>query len=333
MHLHTDQFYYKLPPELIATAPVADRASSRLLVLNRAGGKISHHSFSDLPALLSPGDLLVLNDTKVRPSAMTTIDGTVEILLLEETSPQHWVALVKPGKKAMPGARLTFPGESGPLEAEVLKTLAGGERVFRFFGKFDPHAIAAMPLPPYIMKRRRQMEAPVDCDDRERYQTVYARDEGSVAAPTAGLHFTPELLAGLNHAFLTLHVGLGTFRPVKSTLVRDHEMHKERFSIPAGFAEKAAAAQRLVAVGTTAARVLESVTDLRAQRGVTDIFIYPPYEFKRVGALLTNFHLPQSTLLMLVCAFAGHEATVAAYHEAIAQKYRFYSYGDAMLIL
>jgi len=264
---------------------------------------------------------------------MTTVDGAVEILLLEETSPQHWVALVKPGKKAKPGARLVFPGDKGPIEAEVLKTLEGGERVFRFFSAFDPHVVAAMPLPPYILKQRKQLAGETGCDDRERYQTVYARDEGSVAAPTAGLHFTPGLLAELNHAFLTLHVGLGTFRPVKSKLVSDHEMHRERFAIPAGFAEKAAAAKRLVAVGTTAARVLESVGNLEQQRGVTKIFIYPPYEFKRVGALVTNFHLPASTLLMLVCAFAGREATMAAYQEAIAQKYRFYSYGDAMLIL
>jgi S-adenosylmethionine:tRNA ribosyltransferase-isomerase len=276
---------------------------------------------------------------------MKTADGAVEILLLEETSPRHWVTLVKPGKKAKPGQLLTFAlhrDGSTSLQAEVLKTLPGGERVLRFMQPFQPHEAAAMPLPPYILKRRQQLEAQRrenDYHDEERYQTVYAMEEGSVAAPTAGLHFTPGLLEQLPHAFLTLHIGLGTFRPVKSHLVRDHEMHEESFFIPSGLSEKIAAMKkekgrepRLLAVGTTAARVLESVSTLNSQRGTTRIFIYPPYSFKRVGALLTNFHLPKSTLLMLVCAFAGRDLIMAAYEEAIRHGYRFYSYGDAMFI-
>jgi S-adenosylmethionine:tRNA ribosyltransferase-isomerase len=280
--------------------------------------------------------LLVLNDSKVRPAALATADGKLEVLLLEETSPQHWVALVKPGARAKPGMRLQFASgtDAAPIEAEVLKTLPGGERVLRFFSAPDLASIGEMPLPPYIRKRRGLLgEAEHEPADFERYQTVYARHEGSVAAPTAGLHFTPELLARFSHAFVTLHVGLGTFRPVKTEFIGDHEMHEEVYSISPGFEAAYDAAERIVAVGTTSARVLESATNLRPGRGRTRIFIHPPYEFKRVDALLTNFHLPHSTLLMLVSALVGRERLLEIYREAVAEKYRFFSYGDAMLIL
>jgi S-adenosylmethionine:tRNA ribosyltransferase-isomerase len=250
---------YLLPPELIATEPTARREDSRLLVYDRAADRTEHRRFSDLPDYLGADDLLVLNNSKVRPSAIATTDGRLEALLLEETSPQHWVALVKPGARAKPGMRLHFKARLGDseVEAEVLKTLPGGERVLRFFAPLDLGVMGEMPLPPYIRKRRgvlgQQEHRP---EDFERYQTVYAERPGSVAAPTAGLHFTPELLARFNHAFVTLHVGLGTFRPVKTEFLSDHEMHEEVYTIPDGFAAAYDAAQRVVAVGTTSARVL-----------------------------------------------------------------------------
>ena len=331
-------YEFELPPELIATQPAARREQSRLLVYQRATDKVDHRRFDDLPQYLGPTDLLVLNDSKVRPAALATADGRLEVLLLDETSPQHWVALVKPGARAKPGMRLKFasgPDKTAPLlEAEVLKTLAGGERVLRFFAPVDLAQIGEMPLPPYIRKRRGVLGQPEhEKSDFERYQTVYARNEGSVAAPTAGLHFTPELLARFPHAFVTLHVGLGTFRPVKTEFLSDHEMHEEIYSIPAGFEAAYESAERVVAVGTTSARVLESAHTLRPGGGRTKIFIHPPYEFKRVDALLTNFHLPHSTLLMLVSAMIGRERLLEIYREAVVEKYRFFSYGDAMLIL
>jgi S-adenosylmethionine:tRNA ribosyltransferase-isomerase len=322
---------------LIAAHPAPRREESRLLVYHRADGRVEHRHFYDLPEYLGPDDLLVLNDSKVRRAALTTADGRLEVLLLDETSPHHWVALVKPGARAKPGMRLFFPPPgpgAKPIEAEVLKTLPGGERVLRFFSEPDLEAIAEMPLPPYIRKRRGALgETEHAPDDFERYQTVYARQTGSVAAPTAGLHFTPELLARFNHAFVTLHVGLGTFRPVKTEFLADHEMHEELYSIPDGFEAAYDAAQRIVAVGTTSARVLEAAANLRPGQGRTRIFIHPPYEFKRVDALLTNFHLPHSTLLMLVSAMVGREKLLDLYREAVGLKYRFFSFGDAMLIL
>jgi len=331
-------YEYELPPELIATHPAPQREQSRLLVYHRETDRIEHRRFDDLPEYLGPDDLLVLNDSKVRPAALATADRRLEVLLLEETSPQHWVALVKPGARAKPGMRLFFaagPEENaGQIEAEVLKTLPGGERVLRFFGPVDLDKMGEMPLPPYIRKRRGVLgEKEHEAADYERYQTVYARQTGSVAAPTAGLHFTPELLARFPHAFVTLHVGLGTFRPVKTEFLSDHEMHEEAYSIPAGFEEAYETAKRIIAVGTTSARVLEAAPHLHACRGRTRIFIHPPYEFKRVDALLTNFHLPHSTLLMLVSALVGRERLLEIYREAVAMKYRFFSYGDAMLIL
>jgi len=330
----TSSYAFDLPPELVATEPAARRDESRLFVYHRESGQVEHRRFSDLLAYIQPGDLLVLNNSKVRRSALATSDGRLEALLLEETSPQHWVALVKPGARAKPGMRLTFRGAGGAqVEAEVLKTLPGGERVLRFFGPVDLEALGEMPLPPYIRKRRTALgQAEHRPEDVDRYQTVYADRAGSVAAPTAGLHFTPELLARFNHAFVTLHVGLGTFRPVKTERLDDHEMHEEVYTIPEGFAARYEAAARVIAVGTTSARVLESARELRGG-GRTRIFIHPPYEFKRVDALLTNFHLPHSTLLMLVSALVGRERLLELYREAVRERYRFFSYGDAMLIL
>ena len=330
----TSDYDYALPPELIATHPAPRREQSRLLVYHRASDLVEHRRFDDLPRYLGPDDLLVLNDSKVRPAALKTADGRLEVLLLEETSPQHWVALVKPGARAKPGMRLHFGDAQAPIEAEVLKTLPAGERVLRFFSAPVLEKIGEMPLPPYIRKRRGALgQTEHQPDDFERYQTVYARHAGSVAAPTAGLHFTPELLARFRHAFLTLHVGLGTFRPVKTEFLDDHEMHEEVYSIPPGFEATYEAAQRIVAVGTTSARVLEAAPNLKPASGRTRIFIHPPYEFKRVEALLTNFHLPRSTLLMLVSAMVGRKRLLEIYREAIAEQYRFFSYGDAMLIL
>jgi len=342
MHLQTADFSFDLPPELIAAYPAPERTGSRLLVLDRADSSITHAAFADLPRFLKPDDLLVLNDSRVLPAALETSDGGLTLLLVEETSPGHWTALVKPAKRALPGNRLRFRARDGSaeIEAEVLRTLESGERILRFYGPLDLEAFGEMPIPPYILKRRAALkqealaraETAPTVDDRERYQTVYAKAAGSVAAPTAGLHFTPELLAQFDHAFVTLHVGLGTFRPVKVERVENHIMHRETFVIPPGLRERAKD-RRVVAVGTTSARVMESAPSLKPQTGSTEIFIYPPYEFKRVGALLTNFHLPHSTLLMLVSAFAGRERILAAYREAVERRYRFFSYGDAMLIL
>lgn len=330
----TADYEFDLPPELIATHPAERREQSRLLVYDRARDRVEHRHFYDLPEYLGADDLLVLNNSKVRPAALATTDGRLEVLLLDETSPRHWTALVKPGARAKPGMRLIFGTADKPVEAEVLKTLPGGERVLRFFAPLDLDALGQMPLPPYIRKRRAALgESEHAPEDFQRYQTVYADQAGSVAAPTAGLHFTPELLARFNHAFVTLHVGLGTFRPVKTEFIADHEMHEEVYSIPEGLESAYEKAGRVVAVGTTSARVLESAANLRPGSGRTRIFIHPPYEFRRVDVLLTNFHLPHSTLLMLVSALTGREKLLEIYREAVAQKYRFFSYGDAMLVL
>jgi S-adenosylmethionine:tRNA ribosyltransferase-isomerase len=335
----TDEYAYHLPPELIAAYPPTNRLDARLMVVDRAQGTWAHQTFRDLPQFLGPEDLLVLNNSRVLPSFLESADGKLTVLLLRETSPRHWTALVKPGKEAKPGMRITFRQRASgrTAEAEVLKTLESGERVFRFFADLDLEQLGEMPLPPYILARREELlaaqaEVPT-VNDRERYQTVFADPAGSVAAPTAGLHFTPEFLAQFNHTFVTLHVGLGTFRPVKTELLRDHEMHTERFEIPATLAPAVAASKRVVAVGTTSARVLESARSFKPQSGETNIFIYPPYTFRRVQALLTNFHLSKSTLFMLVSAFAGRELMLAAYQAAVKERYRFFSYGDAMLIL
>jgi len=330
--MKTADFDYHLPPEFIAQQPLADRAASRMMVVNRATGEIRHDHFRDLGQHLRAGDLLVLNDTKVIPARIWSREPEVELLLVEKLGVDHWTALVKPGKRAKVGANLRFEdGVSAVVEGE---TEFGG-RVLRFTGDLEAYIAAhgVTPLPPYI-KRARQ---PLDTD-RQRYQTVFAREPGAVAAPTAGLHFTPELLtqlqaSGIGRAFITLHVGIGTFRPVKVENVEEHRMHAEKFSISAATVRAITDAQRVVAVGTTVVRTLESCDKLEGREGTTNIFIRPPYAFRFVDLLLTNFHLPRSTLLMLVSAFASRELILQAYEEAVREQYRFFSYGDCMLIL
>lgn len=336
-------FYYDLPSELIAQDPLPDRSSSRLLVLGKSSGRIEHHVFSEIIEYLMPGDCLVVNNTKVIPARLYgRKEGTganIEILLLKRKEKDVWETLVKPGKKAKPGTKISF-GE-GLLMGEVLSVAEEGNRVIRFTydGIFEEilDKLGQMPLPPYILHTLK---------DKNRYQTVYAKYDGSAAAPTAGLHFTPELLdeirnKGVEIAEVTLHVGLGTFRPVKETDVLKHHMHSEYFCIEESAAEQInrtkAAGGRIIAVGTTSTRTLEAAADetgyLSAKSGWTEIFIYPGYSFKVIDGLITNFHLPESTLLMLVSALAGRENIQKAYAEAVKEKYRFFSFGDAMLIL
>lgn len=335
--MKTSEFHFDLPEELIAARPTDRRDGSRLMVVERASGRIETVPFPEIQRWLGEGDLLVLNDSRVIHARLIQPNPKTELLLLEQTSPGHWLAIGKPAKRILPGTRLQFPARRhgfGPLEAQILRTLPDGSRVVRFPENMNLALYGEMPLPPYIIEARQRLGLPAQLpEDEDRYQTVYARQEGSVAAPTAGLHFTPELLAQFDHAFVTLHVGLGTFRPVKVAEIEDHEMHEERFFVPDGLRERAAAARRVVAVGTTTARVLESVPDLRPGPGRTRIFIRPPYQPKRTDALLTNFHLPGSTLLMLVAAFTGLELQREAYRRAVAERFRFFSYGDAMLIL
>lgn len=330
---------YRLPPDRIALAPVQPRDSARLLFLDRRTGVMRDVFIRDLPRLLDPGDLLILNNSKVIPARLVCAKNRVELLLLEETRPGWWTALGTPAKRLTPGTDL-FPdpvaGSAPPSPLlRVEKTIPGGQLVIRSLGEsFDLLTFGRPPLPPYILKNRKAQGRPdSDPADLTCYQTTYAQIPGSVAAPTAGLHFTPELLAQINHAFLTLHVGLGTFRPVKTTDFRDHSMHEERYEIGPGLEEKIFSADRIVAVGTTSVRVLESAPHLRPHAGTTSAYIYPPYQFRRVQGLLTNFHLPHSTLLLLVAAFAGPELALRAYQHAIRENYRFFSYGDAMLIL
>lgn len=329
--MRTADFDYHLPEELIAQQPLADRAASRLMVVDRATGEIIHDQFRHIGHYLHPGDLLVLNDTKVIPARIWSRPPVVELLLVEDLGGNRWTTLVKPGKHATIGQSLSFvDGLGATVQAE---TDFGG-RVLQFDGAVAPylakHGVA--PLPPYI---KRDQPDPADLT---RYQTVFARAAGAVAAPTAGLHFTTELLGqlraqGIAQAYITLHVGIGTFRPVKVAEVEHHTMHAERFAIPAETAAALTAAKRVVAVGTTVVRTLESVGEARACEGSTNIFIRPPYQFQMVDALLTNLHLPRSTLLMLVSAFLTCELTRKAYNAAVAEKYRFFSYGDCMLIV
>ena len=327
--MKTSDFDYHLPEELIAQQPLADRAASRMMVVNRATGEIRHDRFSNLAGHLQPGDLLVLNDTKVIPARIWSSKPNVELLLVENLGDNRWTALVKPGHRAKVGRNLFFtPWLSAAIEGE---TDFGG-RVLRFTGNVDSYLQhhGEPPLPPYINR-------PADNADRDRYQTVFAQTPGAIAAPTAGLHFTPEMLAKFQHTFLTLHVGIGTFRPVKVENIEEHKMHAEKFTISAEAVAAMQAAKRIVAVGTTVARTLESVgqsgSGIRAATGATDIFIHPPFKFRVVNVLLTNFHLPKSTLLMLVSAFAGRELILKAYEEAVREHYRFFSYGDCMLIV
>ena len=342
MTLKKSDFYFDLPRELIAQDPLEDRTSSRLLVPDKQTGAVSHHIFREIVDLLHPGDCLVLNDTKVIPARLLgEKEGTgahVEVLLLKRRQDDVWETLVKPGKKCRPGARLSFGG--GLLRAQVLDTAEEGNRLIRFEyeGIFEEilDRLGEMPLPPYITHK---------LADRDRYQTVYAKYEGSAAAPTAGLHFTEELLErirekGVEVVFVTLHVGLGTFRPVKEDDVTKHHMHSEFYQVSVEAAEKInrikASGGRIVCVGTTACRTLESAAEesgkVRPGEGETQIFIYPGYRFKVLDALITNFHLPESTLVMLVSALAGRENVLNAYEEAIREKYRFFSFGDAMFI-
>lgn len=340
--MRTSDFYYDLPEELIAQEPIFPRDASRLLMMHRDSGAVEDRTFRDVLSFLKPGDCLVLNDSRVLPARLyghRETGAAVELLLLNPYGMDEWEVLAGPGKKARPGDVLTF-GE-GLLTAEVLEIVEGGNRrvKFRYDGNFYEilDRIGQMPLPHYIKK---------ELTDRERYQTVYAKDRGSAAAPTAGLHFTPELLQeirdkGVDIAFVTLHVGLGTFRPVKVDEITDHTMHAEHYALSA---ENAAIINRtkerggrVIAVGTTSCRTLESIGmqdgKIHPADGWTDIFIYPGYEFQVLDGLLTNFHLPESTLIMLVSAFAGYDHTMAAYRHAVEEKYRFFSFGDAMLIL
>jgi S-adenosylmethionine:tRNA ribosyltransferase-isomerase len=295
------------------------------MVLHRAAHLIEHRHFADFPSFLAPGDLAVLNDTKVIPARAFSDDGRIEFLFLEHDGANRWVCMAKPGRKLPLGASTCVGGVPG-IVREILPT---GERRIQFDAAIDLDRIGQLPIPPYLGR-------PADASDTERYQTIFAREPGAVAAPTAGLHFTPEILARVPHTFVTLHVGAGTFRPVQVEDITAHTMHRERFEITPAAAEAIRAATRLIAVGTTTVRVLESCAargEILPQSGSTEIFIHPPFEFRAIGALLTNFHLPKSTLLMLVSAFAGREFIMDAYAQAIRERYRFFSYGDCMLIL
>jgi S-adenosylmethionine:tRNA ribosyltransferase-isomerase len=323
MPLLTKDFDYHLPEELIAARPLAERAASRMLVVHKDSGVIEHRMFRDFPDYLRPDDLLVLNDTKVIPARVFSDDGRTELLCLDRLSPLDWRCLVKPGKRMKPGRCVSVGGITGT----VTEVFENGDRLIRWDAPVDLEKHGHLALPHYMGRDD-------DPADRDRYQTVFAREEGAIAAPTAGLHFTPELLEKTPHAFLTLHVGVGTFRPVSAEVVADHIMHSERYVVTAETAERVTAAGRVVAVGTTVTRVLESLgRPLREQRGETDIFIHPPYQFDVVGGLLTNFHLPQSTLIMLVSAFAGQGLVMEAYRKAVEERYRFFSYGDCMLLV
>lgn len=340
--MNTSDFYYELPKELIAQTPLEPRDSSRLLLLNRENGEIKHQTFSDIIDFLQPGDLLVANDSRVLPARIYGVKSEtgarVEFLLLKQVGTNRWETLCKPGKKAREGAKFIFG--DGILEATVIEVKEDGNRVVEFecednfFTALDK--IGQMPLPPYITE---------ELKDRERYQTVYSNELGSAAAPTAGLHFTNELMQkikdkGVNIAYVTLHVGLGTFRPVKVDDVTKHKMHSEHYEIPEDTAniinETKKNGGRVIAVGTTSCRTLESVAtffgEIKPCDGFTDIFIYPGYEFKVLDGLITNFHLPESTLIMLVSAFAGYGNVMNAYKTAVDEKYRFFSFGDAMFI-
>jgi S-adenosylmethionine:tRNA ribosyltransferase-isomerase len=327
MSLALSDYDYPLPEELIATRPLPNRQDSRMMVLHRREQRIEHRMFAELPQFLLPGDLLVLNNTRVVNARRFSDDGKIEFLFLEKLESARWKCLVRPGRKMRVGAQTALDG----VAVRVEEICPDGERLVLLERDLDPWEGGMVPLPPYL---RRQG----DVEDLERYQTVYAETPGAVAAPTAGLHFTPDILDALPHTFITLHVGAGTFQPVKVENISEHRMHRETFSISATAAAAINAAQRTVAVGTTTVRVLESATRdddgrLVAQNGATDIFIYPPAEIRHADVLLTNFHLPRSTLLMLVSAFAGREFVLSAYAEAVRERYRFYSYGDCMLVL
>ncbi len=341
--MNINDFDYNLPEELIAQTPLADRTASRLLVMDKKSGELSHKHFSDILAYVNPGDCLVLNNTRVIPARLFGVragtGAAIELLLLRQMENDVWETLVRPGKKCRPGDVISFA--QGKLTAEILSVKDDGNRLvqFHYQGIFNEilAELGEMPLPPYIKEK---------LADPERYQTVYSRIEGSAAAPTAGLHFTNELLdalrqKGVHLAFVTLHVGLGTFRPVKTENIEEHHMHTEVYNVTKETADiinqAKAGGGRIICVGTTATRVVESLSDengiMHAGSGETSIFIYPGYQFKCMDALITNFHLPKSTLVMLVSALAGRENVLAAYDEAVKERYRFFSFGDAMFIV
>jgi S-adenosylmethionine:tRNA ribosyltransferase-isomerase len=327
MSLALSDYDYPLPEELIATRPLPNREDSRMMVLHRREQRIEHRRFTDLPAFIRSGDLLVLNNTRVVNARRFSDDGKIEFLFLERQGSTRWKCLVRPGRKMRIGAQTKIEG----VPVRVEEICPDGERIVVFDGEIDPWERGMVPLPPYLHRQG-------DVEDLERYQTVYADAAGAVAAPTAGLHFTSEMLDTLPHTFVTLHVGAGTFQPVKVEDISQHRMHREEFLISESAAAAINAAPRTIAVGTTTVRVLESALrdtagQLIPQQGATDIFLHPPMEIQHVDALLTNFHLPRSTLLMLVSAFAGREFILGAYVEAIRERYRFFSYGDCMLIL
>lgn len=344
--MKTSDFYYELPKELIAQDPLADRSSSRLLLLDKKTGELSHEHFSDIIDYLNPGDCLVLNNTKVIPARLLGVKpdtgAAIEVFLLKRLSDNEWETLVRPGKKLREGVKVSFG--DGLLTGQIVKQLPDGNRIvsFEYEGIFEEilDKLGEMPLPPYITHK---------LADKNRYQTVYAKYDGSAAAPTAGLHFTDELLKriedkGIKLAYVTLHVGLGTFRPVKVDDVADHKMHSEWYRIDKTAADiintTRASGGRVICVGTTSCRTIESAAKYDPKRGYyleesegdTEIFIYPGYEFKLLDCLITNFHLPESTLIMLVSALAGRDNVLSAYKEAVMQKYRFFSFGDAMFI-
>jgi S-adenosylmethionine:tRNA ribosyltransferase-isomerase len=341
--MNLKDFYFELPEELIAQEPLAERDASRLLVLDKKSGEIKHNTFRDVMKYLKKGDCLVLNNTRVIPARLfgtkKETGGSIEFLLLKRMEKDVWEVMLRPGKKAKAGARFSFG--QGELEAEILDIVEGGNRIVKFYyeGIFEAvlDKLGNMPLPPYITKT---------LEDKERYQTVFSKHEGSAAAPTAGLHFTPELLEeiqqiGVRLAYITLHVGLGTFRPVKVENILEHTMHSEYFDVSSETAEiinsTKAGGGRVICVGTTSTRTVESIAEadgtIKPCSGWTDIFIYPGYTFKVIDALITNFHLPESTLVMLVSALAGRENVLNAYNEAVKERYRFFSFGDAMLII
>jgi S-adenosylmethionine:tRNA ribosyltransferase-isomerase len=324
----TSDFDYELPPELIASVPLERRDGARMMVVDRASGTLMHRMFTDLAEYVKPGDLWVMNDSRVERARFYSPDEKREVLRLEALTPLRWKCLVRPGKKFRLGDEVLVGVEGH--RGKVVEIAENGERIIEWETLIDDDKDGHLALPHYMKREDAEV-------DRERYQTVYANAPGSIAAPTAGLHFTPEVLSKLPHAFVTLHVGVGTFQPVKAERVEDHVMHTERYEVSAETAQKVNAAKRVIAVGTTACRTLESVARDHGKvvpcSGRTDIFIHPGSEFRVVGGMFTNFHLPKSSLIMLVSALAGRDLILAAYQEAVKERYRFFSYGDCMLIL
>lgn len=325
MSIRLSDYDFDLPRALIAARPLPDRAASRMMVVDRAAGTITHRTFRDLPDYLQPGDLLVLNNSRVIPSRLLTADGRIELLLFEQLAPARWRAFARPGKRTRTGDSFPIAGTVAHVESVDAND---GTRLVRFDAEPDLEKLGRLPIPPYLGRED-------DAEDRVRYQTVYATVAGSVAAPTAGLHFTSEILARLPHTFVTLHVGPGTFLPVRTDNLDEHRMHGENYEIGPAAAGAINAASRVIAVGTTSLRVLESLPPgvVAAGDGRTELFIRPGFAFQHTDTLLTNFHLPKSTLFVLVCAMAGTDLMRRAYAEAVAEKYRFFSYGDCMLIL